>query len=139
MFTKCTAFLLVLAAAAALAGSASAAPGNASVLIRHQVRGCHSWSVNGGTFKAGQSVTLARGASLTVTNNDVMPHTLVLTSGPALHLTHAATLNHMGATVTIKLAKPGVYRFTTKPGEDYMSGMKTIGKDNVLTLKVVVS
>ena len=39
----------------------------------------------------------------------------------------------------ITFTKPGVYHFTTKAGEDYMAGMKTIGEDNVLRLTVVVS
>ena len=45
---------------------------------------------------------------------------------------------HMGATVKITFAHAGVYRFTTKAGEDYMPGMKTIGEDNVLRLTVTV-
>ena len=45
----------------------------------------------------------------------------------------------MGASLKITLIKPGVYHFTTKAGEDYMAGMKTIGEDNVLRLTVVVS
>jgi hypothetical protein len=44
----------------------------------------------------------------------------------------------MGATTTVKFLHPGTYVFTTKPGEDYMKGVKTTGEDNVLTLKVVV-
>ena len=52
--------------------------GHASVVIRHQTRGCHAWSVNGGAFKARQSLTLQRGGTLVVTDNDVMPHKLVL-------------------------------------------------------------
>ena len=82
----------------------AAAPGHASVVIRHQVRGCHSWSVNGGTFKASQSITLRHGGSLVVTNNDVMPHKLVLTSGPALRLTHPL-IGHMGASTTVTLTR----------------------------------
>jgi plastocyanin len=140
MSLKRSSLVIVLAAALGLAGAASAAsaPGHASLQIRHQLHGCHSWSVNGGTFKASQSITLRRGGSLTVTNDDVMPHTLVLTSGPALRIAHPA-LKRMGASLEVTLTKPGVYRFTTKPGEDYMSGVKTIGEDNVLRLTVVVS
>jgi plastocyanin len=140
MFLKRTSVLLVLAVALGLAGAASAtsSPGHASLLIRHQVRGCHSWSVNGGAFKASQSISLRHGGWLAVTNNDVMPHTLVLTSGPSLRIAHPK-LGHMGASLKLTLTKPGVYHFTTKPGEDYMAGMKTIGEDNVLRLTVVVS
>jgi len=140
MFLKRTSLLLALAVTLGLAAvaSAAAAPGNASVLIRHQVRGCHAWSANGDAFKASQSITLRHGGWLAVTNNDVMPHTLVLTSGPALRIAHPK-LGHMGASLKITLIKPGVYHFTTKAGEDYMAGMKTIGEDNVLRLTVVVS
>src|SRR6476646_4402603 len=99
-------FSLLLAAAFATvvaAGAASASTaGNPSLLIRHQVHGCHAWSINGGPFKASQSLALKRGSRLTFTND-------------------------------------GVYRLTTKPGEDYMKGMKTIGEDNVLRLTVTVT
>lgn len=137
---KRTTFFLTLALTLALAGVASAAPaaGSATVVIRHETHGCHSWSVNGDAFKASQSITLHRGATLTVTNSDVMPHTLILTSGPALRITHAK-LAHMGASLKVTLTRPGTYRFTTKPGEDYMAGVKTTGADNVLRLTVVVT
>lgn len=142
MFFKRMSFLvLALAIAGVLAGtaiSATAAPGHASVVIRHETRGCHSWSVNGGQFAASHSITLRHGGWLTVTNNDVMPHRLVLTSGPALRITNT-TLRHMGASVKLTLTKPGIYHFTTKPGEDYMSGVKTIGEDKILKLTVIVS
>jgi ribosomal protein L16 Arg81 hydroxylase len=131
---------LVVVAAAALAIvslAAAASPNSAGVLIRHQVRGCHAWSVNGGPFKASQTIGLARNASLTVTNNDLMPHKLVQVSGPAAVLTHVA-MGHMGAVAKVKFPSIGVYRFTTKPGEDYTSGVKTIGDDNVLVLVVRV-
>jgi hypothetical protein len=67
-----------------------------------------------------------------------MPHKLVLTGGPALHIAHPM-LNHMMQSVEVRFAKPGVYHLTTKPGEDYMAGIKTIGPDNVLELTVVVT
>jgi plastocyanin len=136
---------LVLAAGLAAviaAGAASAASGSghATVVIRHQTHGCHAWSVDGGAFKASQSITLRRGSWLTVTNNDVMPHKLVLKSGPALKIA-PANLGHMGTTVKVTFTHAGVYRFTTKAGEDYpaMAGMKTVGEDNVLRLTVTVT
>jgi plastocyanin len=142
MFLKRASLILTLAATLVIASAASAAPtaGHASLLIRHQVQGCHAWSIDHGAFKASQSLKLHRGATLTLTNNDVMPHKLVLTSGPALTIAHP-TLNHMGASLKVTLTHPGTYRFTTKPGEDYptMGGMKTTGEDNVLKLTVVVS
>jgi plastocyanin len=131
--------LAVAIAALAVAGTASASSPQASILIRHQVRGCHTWSVNGGAFKASQTVTLRRGTLLSVTNNDVMPHTLVLVSGPKLRIA-PATLGHMGAVAKLTFTRPGVYHFVTKAGEDYpsMAGMKTVGEDNVLRLTVTV-
>src|SRR5881394_3567985 len=82
---KRTVLLTALGAAVlAIALSASAAPGGASLVIRHQVRGCHSWSLNGGAWKATQHIRLARGGSLVVTNNDVMFHKVVKVSGPAV-------------------------------------------------------
>src|SRR5690348_13525087 len=53
------------AVAAALAVSASGAA-NVSLLIRHQLRGCHAWSVDSGAYKASQTVTVARNTVLTV-------------------------------------------------------------------------
>jgi plastocyanin len=134
------AILVLVASLIAASAAAAATGGHASLLIRHQVRGCHTWSVDGGTFRATQTVKLRHGSLLALTNNDVMPHTLVLTSGPKVRIAHPR-LGHMGASLTIALARPGTYHFTTKPGEDYpgMDGMKTIGEDNVLRLTVVVS
>ncbi len=131
--------LSVLAVAgASLLLAATASPQTGTTLtIRHQLRGCHSWSVNGGAFKPSQSVTVTKSASLTIVNNDVMSHKLVKVSGPALALT-SANMNHAGATTHVKFARAGVYTFTTKAGDDYMKGVKTIGEDNVLKLKVTV-
>lgn len=142
MFLKRMALLLAVSATALMAGTASAAPAasHAALLIEHQLHGCHAWSVNGGALEAKQSITLQRGGVLTLRNDDVMSHTLVLTSGPKLAITHA-TLGKVGASMKVTFTKPGVYHFKTKAGEDYPSaaGIKTIGEDNVLRLTVVVS
>ena len=116
----------------------AAAPKTAVVTIRHQTKGCHSWSVNGGAFAASQAVTLARGGSITFTNNDVMAHALIKLSGPAVRMANAGAMKHMGATTTVTFARAGTYVFKTKPGEDYMAGVKTVGEDNVLRLTVKV-
>src|SRR5438067_27438 len=89
---------LATALAAVVVGAAAAASGGstASILIRHQVRGCHSWSLNGGPFQASQSLSLRNGAALTITNNDVMPHKLVLLSGPAVSIKNLQTPFRMG-------------------------------------------
>ena len=128
------------ACSAALIVSAASAHGTATTLtIRHQIRGCHSWSLNGGAYKATQVVQLSRGATLTVRNNDVMPHKLVLTSGPSVRI-GTPLMKRMGAVASVRFAKAGVYRFKTKPGEDYSwaSNMKTKGEDNVLRLTVTI-
>jgi len=109
-----------------------------TVTIRHQLRGCHTWSVNGGPYRASQSVVFAPNSVLTIVNNDVMPHRLVKLSGPTLTLTATANMNHAGATTKVRFPRSGVYTFTTKPGEDYVKGLKTIGEDNVLKMKVTV-
>jgi hypothetical protein len=140
MLTRFSLLLPFAVAAILVSGAASAtsAPGHASILIRHQIQGCHAWSVDGGAFKARQSITLRRGGVLSVLNADVMPHTLVLTSGPSLHIANAR-MGKMAAALNVTLVHPGTYRFTTKPGEDYFSGVTTTGPDNVLRLTVVVT
>jgi hypothetical protein len=140
MLLKRFSLLLPVAIAAILVGGAASsmsAPGHASILIRHQMLGCHAWSVDGGSYKARQSITLRRGGVLSVLNADVMPHTLILTKGPSLHISNA-TMGKMAASLKLTLLHPGTYHFTTKPGEDYMSGVTTSGEDNVLRLTVVV-
>ena len=130
-----------LAAGLAAGGFAATAktPKNSTIMIRHQLRGCHTWSVNGGAYRATLSTSLARGGTITFMNMDVMPHKLVKTSGPAVHFAGKPNMSHMNATVKVTFSKAGVYKFTTRPGEDYMKGMKTIGEDNVLRLTVKIS
>jgi hypothetical protein len=140
MLLKRLTLLLPLAIAAILVGGAASsmsAPGHASILIRHQVQGCHAWSVDGGAYKARQSITLRRGGVLSVLNADVMPHTLILTSGPSLHISNA-TMGKMAASLKVTLVHAGTYHFATKPGKDYMAGVMTSARDNVLRLTVVV-
>jgi hypothetical protein len=148
--------LPLLAGAALLVLAAPASPaGGASLVIRHQVRGCHSWSLNGGAWKPTQHVRLSRGGSIVVTNNDVMFHKLVKVSGPAVvfrllkvgspmkgtvKLPWAAGLmGRPGATVKVTFPTAGVYRLTTKFGEDYMPMGETVGEDNILRATVTVS
>jgi plastocyanin len=130
---------LVLAAvtAAVTAASALAAPPSYQVQIRHQLTGCHAWSIAGGPFRASQTLTTAPGTQLTFVDNDVMPHTLVQLAGPKVTLT-TPFMHKPGATATTQLFAKGRYVFRTKAGEDYMKGVKTVGADNVLRLVVVV-
>jgi plastocyanin len=131
---------LALAALAALAVTSAAPAGStATIAIRHQMRGCHSWSFNSGPFKASLAVTVRAGTVLKFTNNDVMPHKLIQAAGPKVRFTHQ-NLSKVASSATVKLTQKGVYRFTTKPGEDYSwaGSMKTIGEDHVLLLTVRV-
>lgn len=130
--------LAAVAAAFALAATASAAP-TVQIMIRHQVHGCHAWAVANGPYKAAQTIHVKAGTTLVFTDDDVMPHQLVELSGRKLAL-HRADMAHMGATTQVALTKPGTYRFGTKPGEDYKGvNAPTTGEDNVLSLVVVVS
>ena len=131
--------VVIAAMAGVLLVSSASAHGTATVTIRHQMHGCHAWSFNNGSYKAAQSITLSRGATLAVKNNDVMSHKLVRTSGPAVQLRTPA-MNRMGAVARVQFTKAGVYHFKTKPGEDYSwaSHMETKCEDNVLRLTVTV-
>jgi plastocyanin len=115
------------------------APTKATVTIRHQMRGCHTWSVNGNAYRAAQSASLARGGTIMFIDNDVMSHKLIQTRGPAVRYSGNPAMSHMGASVKALFPRAGVYRFKTRAGEDYTSGIKTIGEDNVLRLTVTVA
>ena len=132
--------MFLLAAAIALMATAPAAAGTtATITITHQMRGCHKWQLGNGKPTPTLSVTLKAGAALRFVNNDVMPHKLIQQAGPKLSLAHAS-MSHMSAAMSVKLVHKGVYRFTTKPGEDYkqFTSMKTMGEDAVLHLIVRV-
>jgi hypothetical protein len=107
---------------------------NQALSIQHVLRGCHVWST--GTAKT--VLHISTGSALTITNNDVMPHKLVSSGGLPAVLS-GADMSHMSAKGTITFPKAGTYRFTTKAGEDYMKGVKTVGEDNVLRLTIVVT
>jgi hypothetical protein len=131
--------VITMLVALAVAGSALAAPNNATLTIKHQTRGCHNWSFDGKTWHASQSVTLVRGGVLTVVDNDVMSHKLIQVSGPkALLSNRTGMMGHMGASTHVAFPTRGTYVFKTRAGEDYMKGIKTVGEDNVLKLVVKV-
>jgi plastocyanin len=122
---------------------ATANPTSASLMITHIVNGCHSWAGPGmhmGMHGApSATLRVAPGATVRITNNDVMPHMLKTVSAAGALLATPA-MDRPGATSTVALPKhPGVYTFTTKAGEDYAKGIKTTGPDNTLTLKVIVA
>ena len=150
--------LLLLAAAVALTLSLSASAASspsAKLLIHHQLRGCHSWSLNGNKFQVSQTISLKRDGFLTVTNSDVMSHQLIKLSGSSVAMSlvnagasatgklkppyAAGLMPHMGSVLRVSFAKAGLYTFTTKEGADYFPNVKTLGPDNVLKLRVVVA
>jgi hypothetical protein len=110
-----------------------------TIVIRHQYRGCHTWGVEGGRFAARLTIHLDGDTPVLIANRDVMPHRLIQLSGPKVALTGSPYMNGPWSAVELRFPKHGVYRFTTRAGEDYMAGVKTLGKDNVLRLNVVVS
>ena len=133
------AFLVVVVVAAVVAVPAGAkAP--IPIRIQHVTHGCHTWSVGTSAANPTQTLRVNAGTSFVIMNNDVMAHRLVQVAGPKVSL-HLSTMmmGHMGAMTTLTLRTHGVYRFITKAGEDYPGiHVKTIGKDNVLRLMVVV-
>jgi hypothetical protein len=49
---------------------AAKAPVRSTIMIRHQLRGCHAWSINGSSYRAAQTTTLARRGTITFVDND---------------------------------------------------------------------
>ena len=155
---KRTGALLASALFVLAAASAAGAPPSASLQISHFVRGCHSWSLNGGPYRAHQVVHLARGASLRVTNDDLMVQDLVQASGPRarmalvrqshmgkMHMTMQMegkpspyAMAHMGAQVEVTFPAAGTYRFRLIDRGDYFDNIHTVGPDNEPTLTVYV-
>jgi hypothetical protein len=130
--------ILTILVTLAASGSAAAATNNATLTIRHQTHGCHSWSFNGKSWSPTQRITIVRGGVLTVLDNDVMPHQLIQVSGPKAKVT-GATMKHMHASAHVAFPAKGTYVFKTRAGEDYMKGITTTGEDNVLRLVVRVT
>jgi hypothetical protein len=142
-----------------LAAGSAAAPQTASLQINHFVRGCHSWSLNGGPYRVNQTLILARGGSLVVTNNDLMVQDLIKTKGPAvrmalirqshmgkMHMTMPMegkpspyAMQHMGAQLKVIFPGAGTYHFRLVDRGDYFDNIKTTGPDNKPTLTVTVS
>jgi plastocyanin len=119
--------------------AAPAVPASAQIAIDHVMRGCHNLAVNGGSASSpNATLHLAVGGKLTIQNNDVMPHQVYLRSGPTAAFV-APMMNHLGAASTVTFAKPGTYLLGTHPGEDYTSGVQTVGADHVLRIKVLVT
>lgn len=148
--------LLFLTALAGLAFAVTASAATPPTLvIHHQQRGCHNWSLNGGPMSVIQSLRVAKGGSILVTNDDVMYHKLIKLSGPAATYkvtSYGTTIKHAvklpwapgmmgrpGATLRVTFPAKGTYVFKTAFGEDWMPMPETTGDDNTLRLVVTVS
>lgn len=132
-------FATAVIAGTLAAGAIAHGPSSKTLTIRHQMRGCHSWAIAGGRFAPTQRVTLEEGSTLRLVNNDVMPHRFAQTRGAHLQIVHAK-MSRIGAIASVRFNDSGVYKFTTKPGEDYprFQHMKTVGEDYTLHLIVTV-
>jgi plastocyanin len=130
---------LIAAVTALVTVSPAAAGRTTTITISHEMKGCHMWQVGNGKLEPTLATTVKAGTTLRFVNNDIMPHKLIQSGGPKLTLVHP-NMNRLSAVSTVKLARKGTYRFTTKPGEDYkiFAGHKTIGEDYVLHLTVHV-
>jgi hypothetical protein len=130
--------VIVRNATPAATGAAQALPSRVSGTIEHATKGCHTLNFEG-MAKSSPTATvhLAVGGVLNLQDNDVMPHKLYSVSGPAATFS-GADMTHMGARSSVTFPAAGTYVLSTKAGEDYMKGIKTIGEDNVLKLKVTV-
>ena len=121
-----------------LATAAIGSATHAQITIRHQTSHCHAWALGHGPYAAHLDAALAVGGTITIKNDDVMSHRLIEKRGPVAIYAGSRLMSRMGATTKVTFPRAGTYVFTTKPGEDYMKGVKTTGEDNVLTLRVVV-
>jgi plastocyanin len=160
-----TALAALAAAAAAASGTVQPAP---TLTIRHQTVGCHSWSLNGGSYRVGQTVRLREGQSLRVVNRDSHTHRLVQLSGgslaytaepqlplrgpasaamplppdpdaPAAAAASDGTLGSKGASVLVTFHEAGTYVLTTAAGDAFAGAeIASNGPDNTLILRVLV-
>ena len=105
----------------------------AELTIVHMVQGCHNWT-DGKTIAEKADVTLRHGGRVTILNQDVDPHKVVQMAGPRIQTGQRMMMN---ASVKLRFAKAGLYRFMTVTSE--MAGMpemKTVGHDYRLILVV---
>jgi hypothetical protein len=113
-------------------------PTSVSGTIEHVTKGCHTLNIQGmAQSSPTATVHLAVGGTLKLQDNDVMPHKLYSVSGPQPSFSNA-DMNRMGAQSTVTFPAAGTYVLSTKAGEDYTKGIKTIGEDNTLKIHVVV-
>jgi hypothetical protein len=72
----------------------------ATLVIQHTSAGCHNWSLNGSALATHQIARLQHGNGITVTDDDVMPHELIQTAGPAAQMA-GMEMGTMGAQSTV--------------------------------------
>lgn len=109
------------------------------VSITHVAHGCHAWLVpSARNATPSATMTVRRGATVTITNNDLMPQLLIERRGPAMSL-GTPDMNHMASTTSLHFVRAGTYVFGTSAGEDYVKNVVTVGPDNVLRLTVRVA
>ena len=116
---------------------AAPAPQQASLVIHHANVGCHDWALNGGVDQVAQQISLTRGSTLTITDQDIMSHAVMQTGGPKIVI--ANPLTNQKKVATIQFTQPGTYQFGTKAGEDYAPAPATKGADHNLKITVVVA
>jgi len=124
--------------AIALGVVAVAAPSKTVRLeIIHTFRGCHVWQSNHDLGAAG-TLRLQRGDRVRIRVSCPMDFRVSQLRGPKLAL--GDPVFHTGTQRTIVFAKRGIYVLS---GSNVQSsaemGLQTLGADNTLTLKVVVS
>ena len=104
--------------------------------IQHVQKGCHVFAI-GSRQSGSMHLSLKRGASLQIVDQDIDPQQLVQLAGPRLgYAGHVMIGQHQ----TIMFKNPGLYRFKNRVIDmGPMMNVKTIGPDNVLRLTVTVS
>jgi hypothetical protein len=128
--------LAVAVGAFVVANGLAAGTGTKRVTIVHVKKGCHVWSV-GAKRTASLRLTLHRGGTLAVVNQDLDMHKLVQVAGPKLKTGPFLMMNQK---VLLRFGKAGLYRFHTRVAD--MRGMpeaKTTGPDNKLVLTIRAS
>jgi hypothetical protein len=130
------AVLVGLVLAAVPLGAAAAASPTFRLSILHTVEGCHVWMT---TKILGPStkITVKPGTHLVLRPLCPMDFDLAQTAGPRLALARSRLLR--GTSLTIVLAKKGVYRLTARNVQTPEEvGLQTLGPTNLLTLTIVV-
>src|SRR5438445_13729703 len=77
---------LALGVTAAIFVSSASAHAPKTVTIRHQLRGCHTWSFANGPFTASLKIRVDRVRAAVSVNNDALPQKLLQFAGPKVTL-----------------------------------------------------